>query len=255
MRRSAAASSEHATRVNGRGARSARETRSARPLIRRALVVLAGVALIGVVVPTASAKPPPGPATLEGESFSGVPTVSNEVCNSDGTSTFDYSVAGVASGPYAGTFTETGSVSVTPQTTQHETEVLLGTLEYTSGGLASLNATFTIQSSAGTVTGTKTLAISGDGSAACQDRAEFRSPFFPDQTVVIVLRQAHTTGLAYSATIPSDRRAYCDSGTSALALNGFGTADFGEIVPASFSETFSSDSIVRARGKKGCPAP
>jgi hypothetical protein len=245
--------------TNHRPARGARRTRSSRRLIRRALVVLAGVALVGAVAPTASAKPPEAPATLAGESFSGVPTVSNEVCNPNGTSTFDYSVTGVASGPYAGTFTETGSVSVTPQTIEHETEIspVFGTLTYFSGFLASLDATFTIQSSAGTVTGTKTLALSGDGRAACQNTAELQSPIFGRQTVLIILRQAQTTGLAYSATLPADRRTYCDRGTSSLDLRGFGTADFGELEPTSFNETFSpsADSAARARGHKGCSAP
>jgi hypothetical protein len=225
--------------------------------MRRALVVLAGVALIGVIAPTASAKPPPFPATLGGESFSGLPTFSNEVCNPNGTSTFDYSVSGVASGPYAGTFTETGSVSVTPQTIQQSIGVPLGTLEYSSGSLASLNATFTIQSSAGSVTGTKTLTVSGNGNAACQNTAEFRSSILPSGTVPIILRRAQSTGLAYSATIPVDSRTYCDSGTSTLTLDSFGTADFGTIEPPNFTESFSSPSgsPARAHGHKGCPAP
>jgi hypothetical protein len=241
--------------LRARGARDG--TSQARCLISRAMVVFVGLGLglWGVVAPPASAKAPPSiPATLDGESFSGVPTFSNQLCSPNGTSRFDYSVTGVAGGPYAGTFSETGSVSVTPQTIRQETSVGLGTLEYTSGSLASLNATFTIQSSAGTVTGTKTLAVSGDGFAACQNSAEFRSDLLPSQTVLIALRRAHTTGLAYSATIPVGKRTYCDSGTSTLALNGFATADFGEIEPASLSETFASagDSVVRARGHKGC---
>jgi hypothetical protein len=105
------------------------------------------------------------------------------------------------------------------------------------------------------VTGTKTVATDASLSfGACQDTALLRSPIFGSMTVRIFLRAAFHSPLAYSATIEGGKRTYCDNGTSTLLLIAFATADFGEIEPPNFGETFSasSDSVERARGQKGC---
>lgn len=72
----------------------------------------------------------------------GVP-VSTYDCNPTGTSTVTFTATGVATGPYPGTFTETGTVVFGPQAP--------------FGTVTSFEATFTITSVNGTVTGTKTL--------------------------------------------------------------------------------------------------
>ena len=55
------------------------------------------------------------PPTLQDEGlFDPNPTVTGS-CNAAGTSTIGFSAAGVASGPFPGTFTETGTLTIGPQ--------------------------------------------------------------------------------------------------------------------------------------------
>jgi hypothetical protein len=89
--------------------------------------------------------------TLSGEHFVGTPDVTTD-CNPNGTSTVTFSVSGVATGPYTGTFTEVGSATIGPQTLSPGGGQSIGTL-------LTFDAVFTIQSVTGNVTGTKTLAF------------------------------------------------------------------------------------------------
>lgn len=86
-------------------------------------------------------------ASLSGESFlaseignPGTSTVSG-TCNPFGVSTFTFTVTGLAAGPYPGPFTETGTVTIGP-----------------SFNAGSFDSTFTIDSPAGSVVGSKSLA-------------------------------------------------------------------------------------------------
>jgi hypothetical protein len=87
--------------------------------------------------------------SLTGEQFVGTVTVMSPNCT-PGSASFTYVATGTASGPYPGTFTETGSVTMGPQ---------VGTS--TAGNptyiIESWTANFTITSPVGTVTGTKSL--------------------------------------------------------------------------------------------------
>lgn len=65
-------------------------------------------------------------------------------CNEDGSGTVSWQITGTATGPYPGTFTETGSLTFGP--------VVDG-----EGTITSLSASFQVESSAGTVDGNKTL--------------------------------------------------------------------------------------------------
>ncbi len=85
-------------------------------------------------------------ASLDGESLlaselgnPGTSTISG-TCNPFGVSTFTFTVTGLAAGPYAGTFSESGTVTIGP-----------------SLNASAFNSTFTINSPAGTVTGSKSL--------------------------------------------------------------------------------------------------
>jgi hypothetical protein len=118
---------------------------------RRLAATLAAVTGIVLATQAASAVsdtlPPP---TLSGESFvDNTPSVTGN-CNPDGTSTISFSAAGAAAGPYTGTFTEIGTATVGPQT------VVSGSPQ---GTLLTFDAVFTILSSVGNVTGTKTIAF------------------------------------------------------------------------------------------------
>jgi hypothetical protein len=100
-----------------------------------------------VVAHTAAADGSEASATpLTGETLSAAETSVGDVstvsgtCNVLGTSTFEFLVSGVATGPYPGTFTEEGTLS----------------LNLAGFEPVAFNSTFTITSMAGTVTGSKT---------------------------------------------------------------------------------------------------
>jgi hypothetical protein len=223
-------------------------------MLARALpiFVASGTGLIGLAALPASADKPVPPTSLDGESFNGVPTFSNESCHPEGTSSFDYSASGVASGPYPGTFSETGSVTVGPQTIPGEVALPVGTLTYKTGPLATLEATFTIQSTLGVVTGTKTLVFGGLG--ACEDSAQFQS-FAGTQTVPVLLRRAGTNAnneLSYTATIPTSKKMYCDNGTSTLAMGEFIAGTLATLEAPNFTESFASGSVAPLHGHQSC---
>jgi len=120
----------------------------------------AGVLVLAVVLITSAqaATPPP---TLEGEVFvDDTPTVTG-TCNPDGTSTIYFEAAGPASGPYNGTFTETGTATIGPQAFDP-------TGTSFTGPVVTFDAIFTITSGTTQITGTKTLALV-NGSQAIGD--------------------------------------------------------------------------------------
>ncbi|HEY4884036.1 MAG TPA: hypothetical protein VII08_10370 [Myxococcales bacterium] len=117
---------------------------------RSNLVVIAlAIAVAVLIAPAARGQVPP--LTLTGEHFVGVPDVTTD-CHPDATSTVTFTVSGVATGPYPGTFTETGTATIGPQTLSPGGGQSIGTL-------LTFDGVFTIQSGTETVTGTKTLAF------------------------------------------------------------------------------------------------
>jgi hypothetical protein len=163
-------------------------------------------------------------ASLDGESF-----ISQEVsevgevgtsdvtgtCNLIGNSTFNFTITGVANGPYTGTFSESGTLTV---------NLLVPTMN-------TFTATFTIDSPAGDVTGSKSLA--GASSGTCmpllgppnRDAVQFSGP------------------VTYSATIETPGGATrTDSGTGFVNLQDFQVRD-NPLRPNghSFSESFVSN--------------
>ena len=147
-------------------------------------------------------------------------------CNPLGTSTFTFQVTGVAIGPYPGTFVEEGTFT-------------LGPFGVPGAGFAleSFDATFSISSSAGSVTGTKTLTgIASTGFGAC-------GPFVFTGTEADAVDIE--TPVAYTAQITTPGGTAMDQGESfvnygdtqlrgeAAAGNGF-----------SFVETFTSTSFI-----------
>jgi large repetitive protein len=152
--------------------------------IRRFTVIAAAAGLLGLSglgVPAASAQT--GPPTLSGEELSASTLVTGAVnCNSSGP--FSFTALGTATGPYAGTFSETVSG-----------DALSG--QTISGDYT---ASFTITSATGDVTGTETLTSTISGGDACyQDPTDF----------------SIGGGSDYQATIqPSGGGTYTDQGTS-----------------------------------------
>lgn len=129
----------------------------AKPIVKRAArhrakpIAYAGMALV-VFAGTAAAPVVVAPPTLTGEVLeSPTPQITTQ-CNPNGVSTVTFSATGVATGPYPGTFTEVGTATIGPQTLSPEGGQSIGSL-------LTFDAVFTIDSPAGQITGTKTLAI------------------------------------------------------------------------------------------------
>jgi hypothetical protein len=94
------------------------------------------------------------PATLSGETLGAafVPnnlTITASGCNPNGNSWFTYTMSGSASGPYTGTFTETGIVDLSAETQTFP----VGTAPGPAGSVVGALAHFTINASNGTVQG------------------------------------------------------------------------------------------------------
>ncbi len=151
----------------------------------------------------------------------GTSTVSG-TCNPLGSSTFTFTVTGEAFGPYSGTFTETGTITLGP----------FGTGPFAA---TSFESTFTINSTAGTVTGSKTLTAVGAPTSLglCGTAA------FPTGGAEAL----HFDGaLSYTASITTPTGSGTDSGESHVTLQDTqvrGQADFNGF---NFVESYTSTS-------------
>jgi hypothetical protein len=155
-----------------------------RPLV---LVCLAMAALAWFALPSAVAATPP--ATLTGEHFfdiTGGPSVVQ--CSNGGD--FSFSASGLATGPYSGTFTETGTGHVDPPV---------------SATVTAFSASFTVYSAAGDVlvTGTKSLDTTVPNGAACHNGSA---------------TGAINTPTTYGATIYTPTGNYRDEGASLVLV-------------------------------------
>ncbi len=159
----------------------------------------------------------PGDPRLTGAEFeaadvfafeNGVVTVETD-CREDGLSTVTYTASGETGrswrpGPFPdGTFTETGTFTVTP-------EYVLPGEEVAWGDIQSFSATFTIDSPSGRVVGTKSLLIPGYHGGICDTQSE-GSPFSGAHMSI-------SGALAYEATILTADGASRDSGTASSFL-------------------------------------
>jgi len=169
--------------------------------------------MLAAAAPAANAQDGPPPPTLTNESFEGVPTVTIN-CNPTGKSSGSFEVSGVAAGPYPGTFHEEGTFSFGPQTPQVPAEDL------------TFEATFTINSLTGRVTGTKRVLFPNTGPVA------FCAPAGANSSGTV----AHNT--VYEATITTPTGTFTDRG------NANGAFNFVAGVGTDFSERFQSDFLV-----------
>jgi len=135
------------------------------------------VAALSVAASAVAATPP----TLTGEFLTGNQP-SADTCSFGG-GTVSWDLSGAASGPYAGTFTETLTIDYGPVGTD-------GLSPITSG-----SATFTITTADSTVTGTKAIT---DGTVDCTGEGSFFGSKF---------------GGTYSATISAPGGGFHDEGT------------------------------------------
>ena len=206
----------------------------------------------GLVVASPADAAKPGVPTLEGVSLSGPPSYSNVLCNPDGTSSFDYQVSGTASGSYAGTFTEHGHVTIGQQNTRQFFGGQSYEVTWTTGYVADLQATFTITSSTGAVSGTRTLIETRLG--ACQTSVRYSVFGFEGSAPAFMVVADGV--FAYRATITTGRRAYCDRGTSFTRNGGaaIGSPIDVTLLATGYSTAFSSDlgSSEPRRGQHVC---
>jgi hypothetical protein len=190
----------------------------------------------------ALAAPPPGPPSLSpGPNFTTWETFNGEIehleglCQPGGT-TFPFRASGIATGPYPGTFTETGTVRIGPAT---------GT-DLFNASVVAFESSFRIDSvldgSPVEVTGTKRLAFVGTGH--CADVA-VGDPFLSSRIAIV---QA-----TYEARIKTSRGVYFDRGGADVRLFEFYEPEDPSIGQRGFSELFiSAVGPEAAKPGRGC---
>jgi hypothetical protein len=161
----------------------------ARTRTRRALITLLGFTVfLSVALPASAATP----ASLQGETFSasgpfnglvhhGSSIFSQIGCDPLATTSIPFSVSGTADGPYPGTFTEHGTVTVGPQVgpgfDQRAPVVQTGPITHWV-------STFTIASGTTTITGSASGVLSGEGE--CGDFSGVTVSGFPDAFYAVI---------------------------------------------------------------------
>jgi hypothetical protein len=205
-----------------------------------------------------TAAAPAGPRTLTGETlsqhtfFTGA-TTGNCSTDSDGRTSYSFDFAGFAAGPYPGTFTEHVDVTIGPATGVLPIGPFPGgffppgpnpSQFLAAGQLLSLQATFTINSPNGDVSGSKTLSAvvpaNATHSGVCADLSGAPGPFGPVSGAYTDFR---AFDLVYEATITTAEGSFTDEGTSqAQGRQGRIVDNQGGVVSDvnDFGETFQS---------------
>ena len=184
--------------------------------LRRGFVGLALALALGAAAPASYAQAP----SLTGESLEAHPGVlpghetsfGTFTCNKDGTTTIPFEARGIALGPYTGTFEESGTVTIGPQT-----DTTIDSLGV--GAIVGFQATFSIVSEfpPGTVTGTKSLvsppptgpSLAGGFGRCDPDGSE------PPNDVFVFIANAN---VLYEAQINATTGSRSDSGNAGLVL-------------------------------------
>lgn len=170
-----------------------------------------------LALPVAAIAAPP-PATLTGEHFTGTFSESVGNCDTLPNPEIHYHVSGIATGPYSGTFNETGIIVLDPAATGTAAPVL------------DVDVHFTIDSVEGQVDGEKHFVATSTGLGECQDVG----------SALTKIKTAKADNLDYVATIttgPGPRDTYMDCGTSDLFFTQNTTSD----LTTAFGEDFLSD--------------
>jgi hypothetical protein len=182
-----------------------------------------------------------GGETLEAPLVGGQTTFGSFTCDKDGTTEIPFQTEGLAFGPYSGTFIETGTITVGPQTNM--------TIDATGvGTILDFQASFTITSQfpSATVTGTKQLAptapTTSDLSAFGRCDPDGSSP--PDTDVRATVSDPF---VVYSAQINSVTGTRTDSGTSSFLIQ----TTTGPGSPFTFLEAFNSTEPACEDGNNG----
>jgi hypothetical protein len=184
--------------------------------MRRTLSAAIVLAVAAFVVPTALGAPPAAPPTLTGEQLVATltPTAVGATCDPAGTSTLTVATGGLAYGPYPGTWSGVITVKLGPQI---GAPALLGLL---SGPLAEWREVFRIQSSAGTVIGTKSLLVDPGNMGQCREFHGEQPPELYATNLNGYLYAATAKALAYQVAIAPPRGpTYRDEGLGRATLS------------------------------------
>jgi hypothetical protein len=209
----------------------AQQRRTASRLVLKTITTLAMagslVSMSVLAADQASAAPP----SLSGEFLSagsssgnGGTLVTSATCSATSASTIAFTATGTAIGPYPGTFTETGVITVS---TDAAGQFVDGVPFYR---VSALDAFFTIDSTVGTVTGSKHLVTSGV-IGLCDN---YSNELFgnTESTVTGFFREISPDngwGESYDALIVSSDGTYRDTGRSGILLDDL---NFSSISPA-----------------------
>jgi hypothetical protein len=146
-------------------------------------------------------------------------------CNPDGNTTFTLVVNGVASGPYPGTFSETATVTIGPQPPGQV------------GPVTQFDASFTVDSPAGSVSGTKHLeTVTSPAAGQCVGFNP--NPCVPGLTIAAEIFALDAT---YAATITTATGTDTDQGLSHVSFQGQQQCGVeAELHTGTFDESFTS---------------
>jgi hypothetical protein len=169
------------------------------------VLALAGVAAF--TAPPARAANDAAAPSLTGEMFS----TNNYFfqggvfnCNPSGNTTFTLVVNGAATGPYPGTFSETATVTIGPQPPGQV------------GPVTQFDASFTVDSPAGTVSGTKHVETATSPAAGqCTN-----SPTVPNPVCPPIAAEIFALDATYDATITTATGTSTDHGLSHVSFQG-----------------------------------
>ena len=187
------------------------------PMPRRVLRwgVAAAAVVAATAVPAVRAETPPPPPPLTGELLLGAPATPDDFatttpggCDTAGASTFAYDASGTADGPYPGTFTEHGTVTVEPQTGA------VGSFGFATGPVSAFSAEFTITSGSTTVRGTRwlELAVVPDPRGACAGFSDRVVERFAAMGPLSGFTKEVVVGAGYEATVTTPDGVFIDRG-------------------------------------------
>lgn len=161
-------------------------------------------------------------------------------CSETGTSTISYSASGPAFGPYPGTFTEVGTVTIGQAPTGN---FILG---FPIKQVTAVEAFFTIDSPEGQVTGRKRLiAQTNEVVGLCEDFTDYTPPSGSPISGSFQRVCACPFGLSYEALIETETGTFQDEGQSGLLIEELQLTAGGGVEEADvFNEAFSSSGIV-----------
>jgi hypothetical protein len=174
--------------------------------------------------------------SLSGETFESVPGLGQQTtfgaytCDKDGITVIPFQTEGAALGPYVGSFTETGTITIGPQTDT--------TLDSRGvGAILGFQASFTITSQfpVATVTGTKQLAPMSPNPATLSALGRC-DPDGSSPPATELFALVSDPFVLYTAQINAVTGTRTDSGTSSFVIRSPTTP----ASPISFQESFTS---------------